>query len=48
MPRRDPRLTVLMLVHDGERYLDEAIARVLEQAFQELEFVIGAGEPSTA
>jgi GT2 family glycosyltransferase len=38
--RLDPRLTVLMPVYNGERYLDEAIASVVEQDFKNLEFVI--------
>ena len=35
-----PALTVLMPVHNGERYVDEAIASVLQQDFTDFEFVI--------
>jgi glycosyltransferase involved in cell wall biosynthesis len=40
MRRGDPRVTVLMPVYNGERFLDEAIASVLGQDFHDLEFVI--------
>jgi glycosyltransferase involved in cell wall biosynthesis len=35
-----PTVTVLMAVHDGERYLREAIDSILEQTFSDFEFVI--------
>ncbi len=36
----DPKLTILMPVHNGETYLDTAIASVIEQDFRSFEFVI--------
>lgn len=35
-----PRVTVLMSVYNGERYLPEAIASILDQTFRDFEFVI--------
>jgi hypothetical protein len=41
-PERRPelKLTVLMPVYNGERYVDEAISSVIEQDFQDFEFII--------
>lgn len=36
----DPRVTVLMSVYNGERYLREAIDSILEQTYRGFEFVI--------
>lgn len=38
--QRAPKVTVLMSVHDEERYLREAIDSVLAQSFQDFEFLI--------
>lgn len=35
-----PRVSVLMAVYEGERYLDEAIQSVLNQTFHDFEFII--------
>lgn len=37
---RPPRVTVLMSVHDGERYLREAVDSVLRQTLTDFEFLI--------
>lgn len=37
---REPRLSVVTAVYNGERYLDETVASVLAQDFRELEYVI--------
>ncbi len=37
---RHPRLTMLTVVHNGERYLDEAIASVLAQDYTDYEYLI--------
>jgi glycosyltransferase involved in cell wall biosynthesis len=39
-PMRNPKLTVLTTVHNGERYLDETIASILAQDFADFEYVI--------
>ena len=36
----DPRVTVLMAVHNGERYLREAVDSILTQSFSDFEFLI--------
>ncbi len=38
--RMSPRVTVLLAVHDGEPYVRESVASVLDQTFQDFEFVI--------
>lgn len=38
--QRNPAITVLMSVYNGERWLDEAIKSVLNQTFSDLEFII--------
>src|SRR6266404_5082859 len=38
--RRRPRVTVLMAVYNGERYLRESIDSVLRQTFSDFEFII--------
>ena len=35
-----PKITVLMPVYNGSKYLDDAIKTILNQTFQNLEFVI--------
>lgn len=37
---RKPKISVLMPVYNGERYLQEAIASILGQTFSDLEFII--------
>jgi len=38
--QRSPKVTVLMSVHDAERYLREAIDSILAQSFSDFEFLI--------
>src|SRR5260221_1819149 len=38
--RRDPLVSVVMAVHNGERYLAEAIDSILGQTFPDFEFVV--------
>lgn len=38
--RRDPKVTVLMSVYNGERYLNEAVDSILSQTFTDFEFLI--------
>ena len=35
-----PRISVVMSVHNGEQYLDEAVESILHQTFQDFEFII--------
>ena len=35
-----PRVTVLMAVYNGERFLAEAVASILDQTFRDFEFLI--------
>lgn len=35
-----PRVSIVMPVHNGERYLDQAIASVLNQSFTDLELIV--------
>jgi len=37
---KDPRVTVLMSVYNGERYLNEAVDSILAQTFTDFEFLI--------
>jgi glycosyltransferase involved in cell wall biosynthesis len=37
---KDPRITVLMPVHNGEKYMQQAIDSILDQTFQDFEFII--------
>jgi glycosyltransferase involved in cell wall biosynthesis len=39
-PMSTPRVTVLMAVYNGERYLHEAVDSILQQTFADFEFVI--------
>jgi glycosyltransferase involved in cell wall biosynthesis len=38
--QRDPKVTVLMSVYNGERYLNEAVDSILAQTFTDFEFLI--------
>jgi GT2 family glycosyltransferase len=38
--RQTAKVTVLMAVYNGERYLREAIDSILHQTFQDFEFLI--------
>lgn len=38
--RRDPKVTVLMSIYNGERYLNEAVDSILTQTFTDFEFLI--------
>ena len=38
--RENPKVTVLMSVYNGERYLREAIDSILNQTFKDFEFLI--------
>jgi len=40
MKSKDPEVTVLMPVYNGERYLNEAMDSILKQSFGDLEFLI--------
>ena len=40
VPTKSPIVTVLMPVYNGSKYLDDAIKSILNQTFQNLEFVI--------
>lgn len=40
MDKKTPKVTVLMPVYNGERYLREAIDSILSQTFQDFEFLI--------
>ena len=37
---KNPKVTVLMSVYNGEKYLQEAIDSILEQTFKDFEFLI--------
>ena len=36
----EPRISVIMSVHNGEKYLGEAIESILNQTFTDFEFII--------
>jgi hypothetical protein len=39
-PARVPRVSVVMAVHDGERYVGDAVDSVLTQSFRDLELIV--------
>lgn len=40
MRRRNPEVSIIMTVYNGEKYLDEAITSILNQTYRDFEFII--------
>ncbi len=40
MPLDDPRVSVIMSVYNGERFLPNSVVSILSQSFKDFEFII--------